>query len=50
MLLALAIFFALTWLAAFLVFHVSTPGPHVFVVLAFVSLLVHIHRMGHRNS
>ena len=50
MLLVLAVLFWLAWLAGFLVFHVASAGLHVLVVLAFVSLLVHIHRIGHRNS
>ena len=44
MLLALAIILAIAWIFGFVVFHVASAGIHVLVVLAAVSLFVHIVR------
>jgi hypothetical protein len=44
MLLALAILLGLAWILGFGVFHVAGAAIHVLVVLAIVSVLVHIIR------
>jgi hypothetical protein len=44
MLLWLAIILALAWITGFGVFHVAGAAIHVLVVLAVISLLVHLIR------
>ena len=44
MLLALAILLGLAWILGFGVFHVAGAAIHVLVVLAIISVLVHLIR------
>jgi hypothetical protein len=44
MLLALAILLALAWVAGFGVMHVASAAIHVLLVLAIVSLVLHLFR------
>ena len=44
MLLWLAIILAVAWIAGFGVFHVASTAIHILVVLAVISLLVHLIR------
>ena len=44
MLLALAILLGLAWILGFGVFHVAGAAIHVLVVLAIISLVVHLIR------
>jgi len=44
MLLALAVVLAVAWILGFGVFHVASMGIHVLVVLALISLVVHLVR------
>jgi Family of unknown function (DUF5670) len=44
MLLALAILLGLAWILGFGVFHVASAAIHVLVVLAIISVLVHVIR------
>jgi hypothetical protein len=44
MLLLLAILLALLWVGGFAVFHVASAAIHVLIVLAVVSLFLHIVR------
>ncbi len=44
MLLLLAIILGLAWFAGFGVFHVASAAIHILVVLAIVSLVMHIVR------
>jgi hypothetical protein len=44
MLLALAILLGLAWILGFGVFHVASAAIHVLVVLAIISLVVHLIR------
>lgn len=45
MLLALSAIFAIGWILAFLVKHVTTPAIHVLALLAVASALVHFVRV-----
>jgi hypothetical protein len=44
MLLGLAIILAIAWVLGFGVFHVASMGIHVLVILAVVSLVLHVVR------
>ena len=44
MLLWLAVILAIAWIAGFGVFHVASFGIHVLIVLAVISLFVHLIR------
>jgi hypothetical protein len=44
MFLALAVILALAWLTGFGVMHVASAAIHVLIVLALVSLVVHLFR------
>ena len=44
MLLALAILLGLAWILGFGVFHVASAAIHVLVVLAIISVVVHLIR------
>jgi hypothetical protein len=44
MLLFLAIILALAWVAGFVVFHVASTAIHLLIVLALVSVAVHLIR------
>jgi uncharacterized protein DUF5670 len=49
MLLALAIILFLAWIAGFGIFHVASAAIHVLILLAVISLLVHLFR-GRRST
>jgi hypothetical protein len=49
MLLALALILGLAWILGFGVFHVASAAIHVLVVLAIVSLVLHLVR-GRRTA
>lgn len=42
--LALALFFVIVWISAFVLFHVAAFFVHVFLILAVVFLIVHLFR------
>ena len=44
MLLLLAIIFAIAWLGGFTVLHVAGAGIHLLLVLAVISLVLHVFR------
>lgn len=46
MLLLLAIILGLAWIAGFGVFHVASTAIHILIVLAIVSLVMHLVRGG----
>jgi len=50
MLLALAIILAIAWILGFGIFHVASAAIHVLIVLAVISLILHLVRGGARAS
>ncbi len=50
MLLALAIILAIAWILGFGIFHVASAAIHILIVLAVLSLILHLVRSGARAS